>query len=240
MFQYGHAVALGSNRNKEGFILNKLSSIGSFRRLSLVVSLLFIAVSGCGKFDTAQLNLAENGSRGTVLARFFQDQNIYEKELPFRNVNGYAFFEDDIVLGRIDKLSVKPLNFVLPSAKTGVLDSSEFSGIQSFAFAIEGGRLWTKGIVPYVITLAVSPATDGLKSAMQAITSNTGIKFVERTNETDYLEFVKSDQETLAALMLVVRAVLNRFLCRPEWEAAGWRRTFTNFSTLLACGTSNR
>jgi hypothetical protein len=194
VFQYGHAVALGSNRNKEGFILNKLSSIGSFRRLSLVVSLLFIAVSGCGKFDTAQLNLAENGSRGTVLARFFQDQNIYEKELPFRNVNGYAFFEDDIVLGRIDKLSVKPLNFVLPSAKTGVLDFSEFSGIQSFAFAIEGGRLWTKGIVPYVITLAVSPATDGLKSAMQAITSNTGIKFVERTNETDYLEFVKSDQ----------------------------------------------
>ncbi|MBK9041289.1 MAG: M12 family metallopeptidase [Bdellovibrionales bacterium] len=174
--------------------MSKLSLISSFRRLSLSVNLFFMAISGCGKFDVAHLNLSENGSRGTVLARFFQDQNIYEKELPFRNVDGYAFFEDDIILGRIDKLSVKPLNFVLPSSATGVLDFAEFSGIQSFAFAIEGGRLWTKGIVPYVITSAVSPAADSLKSAMQAITSNTGIKFVERTNETDYLEFVKSDQ----------------------------------------------
>ncbi|MBK7843799.1 MAG: M12 family metallopeptidase [Bdellovibrionales bacterium] len=175
--------------------MNKLSLIRSFRRLSLTVSLAFISIiSGCGKLDTTSLKLSENGTRGTVLARFFQDQNIYEKELPFRNLNGYALFEDDIILGRIDKLGVKPLNFVLPSATTGVLDFSEFSGSQSFAFAVEGGRLWTTGIVPYVITSAVSAATDGLKSAMQAITSNTGIRFVERTNETDYLEFVKSDQ----------------------------------------------
>ncbi|MBK7845758.1 MAG: hypothetical protein IPJ71_19145 [Bdellovibrionales bacterium] len=41
---------------------------------------------------------------------------------------------------------------------------------------------------------AVSGATGSVKSAMEAITSNTGIKFVERTNEVDYLEFVMSDQ----------------------------------------------
>lgn len=172
--------------------MNRLTSINSFRRLSLAASLFFMAVSGCGKFDTAHLKLSEDGSRGTVMARFFQDQNIYEKELPFRNVDGYALFDDDIILGRISTLGVKPLKFILPSAKTGVLDSSDFIWTQANAFSLEGGDLWKKGIVPYVIKSEVSVATDSLKSAMQSITSNTGIKFVERTNENDYLEFVKS------------------------------------------------
>jgi hypothetical protein len=125
---------------------------------------------------------------------FFKTIKFSKRNWFFRNLNGYALFEDDIVLGKIDDLRSKPLNFVLPSAKTGTLDFDEFSGIQSFAFAIQGGRLWTKGIVPYVITSAVSGATGSVESAMRTITDNTGIKLVKRTNEPDYLEFVKSDQ----------------------------------------------
>jgi hypothetical protein len=167
-----------------------------YTRILIATTALFLTLVGnhCGKLNSKDLRLSEDGSRGFILARFFQDDQIFEKELAFKNLNGYALFEDDIVLGKIDELSSKPLNFVLPSAKTGVLDFDQFSGVQSFAFAIQGGRLWTKGIVPYVITAAVSGATGSVKSAMEAITGNTGIKFVERTNEADYLEFVKSDQ----------------------------------------------
>ncbi len=167
-----------------------------FKKILIAMGALFLTLVGnhCGKFNSKDLRLSEDGSRGFVMARFFQDDQIYEKELAFKNLNGYALFEDDIILGKIDELSSKPLNFVLPSAKTGVLDFDEFSGVQSFAFAIQGGRLWTKGIVPYVITSAVSGATGSVESAMRAITDNTGIKFVKRTNEPDYLEFIKSDQ----------------------------------------------
>ncbi|MBK9037916.1 MAG: hypothetical protein IPL83_01950 [Bdellovibrionales bacterium] len=155
-----------------------------FKKILIAMSALFLTLVGnhCGKFSPTDLRLSADGSRGFVTARFFQDDQIYEKDLAFRNLSGYALFEDDIVLGKIDELNSKPLNFVLPSAKTGVLDFEEFNGVQSFAFAIQGGRLWTKGIVPYVITSAVSGATGSVESAMRAITDNTGIKFVKRTN----------------------------------------------------------
>ncbi|MBK7845759.1 MAG: hypothetical protein IPJ71_19150 [Bdellovibrionales bacterium] len=77
------------------------------------------------------------------MARFFQDDQIYEKELAFKNLNGYALFEDDIVLGKIDDLRSKPLNFVLPSAKREFLiliNSVEFSPLPLLLRADDFGQ----------------------------------------------------------------------------------------------------
>ncbi|MCB0362606.1 MAG: M12 family metallopeptidase, partial [Bdellovibrionales bacterium] len=176
---------------------NKINLLLKWPKVSLMLFWIFLL--GCSPYAHRENSSSEENSDRleslllSVPARFFQDNEIYEKDLTFRDVGGYGFFEGDIVLGKTNKLTQTTLNFILPSSQTGMILPEDLDVIRPFGYASQGGRLWTGGIVPYEFSQEVERAEAAVKQAMDQITQMTGIRFVKRTSETDYLRFVKSD-----------------------------------------------
>lgn len=113
-----------------------------FHKINLLALSAVVVLMGCGEAKNGDdLHLSDDGSDGSVLVRFFQDDSIYEEEMAFKSVNGEAIFEGDLNLGDIDQLSSKPLNFVLPSVQSGALDFEQFRDGQSIAFGVQEGLL---------------------------------------------------------------------------------------------------
>lgn len=50
---------------------------------------------------------------------------------------------------------------------------------------------WTDGIIPYVIDSSAQYAKDTIEKAIDYYTDNTCIRFTPRTNEKDYVRFIK-------------------------------------------------
>jgi hypothetical protein len=113
-----------------------------FYKINLLAMSFVLFLMGCGKVNSIDLPLSEEGPRGSVLAFFYQDDQVYQKELGFRNVDGQAVVEGDVVLGEFDQLSSKSLSFVLTSANEGAPDFGQFVGVQSLAFAIQDDSLF--------------------------------------------------------------------------------------------------
>jgi Astacin (Peptidase family M12A)/Repeat of unknown function (DUF346) len=138
--------------------------------LILVLSLLLAA---CG---TEQQQLpatgATMGTANLVLPGHDKAMNVtYEIK------NGEAIFEGDIILGKVDA--------------QGKLEQKE--GLESQGVAIEGNYYrWPLGVIPYTINSSVISA--GVQHIYEAIdhwNNNTTIRLVNRTDQTDYVEFVK-------------------------------------------------
>jgi len=96
----------------------------------------------------------------------------------FEVIDGKAIFEGDIVLGPADELEVTP-----GAAKPGV------KGI-----VVTGDKFrWQNGVVPFTID-ANLPDQSRVTGAIQHWELKTGVRFVARTNQTDFLTFRPSSE----------------------------------------------
>jgi hypothetical protein len=101
-------------------------------------------------------------------------------EVRFKVVDGWAIFQDDINLGRADKV-----------AKTRE-ELERRAGGTSQGVTIDGSTYrWPYGQVPYVIasTFGSSQQQTILNALAHIQNNNPGVKFKARTNETAYLVF---------------------------------------------------
>lgn len=88
--------------------------------------------------------------------------------------NGLAIFEGDIVLGSLE----------------------EVEGLYSQGVAIDvQSRRWIAGVVPYTINANVTnTGKNNIAAAIAHWEANTPIRFVLRSSQTDYVEFVKGSE----------------------------------------------
>ena len=119
-------------------------------------------------------------------------------DIPFMNVDGVAVFEGDMVLGSTEELGLlQQLSgtdfeaFDAPEQPVAVEDQVRALGLRGLAIKrVFNGQVtrWPGGVVPYVVG-ANFPDAGRLTAAMNYLTQNTNVRFVQRTNESNYVVF---------------------------------------------------
>ncbi len=114
------------------------------------------------------------------------------QEVDFRIIDGWAVYQDDIIIGRASDLAARYAAALNPSSE------EEKSGRpQSLATADEK-RLWPGGVIPYEID-SVFKNTSNVDAAMQHWSSRTSITFVPRTDQTNYVRFTPFQDPSVCA-----------------------------------------
>jgi len=128
------------------------------------------------------LLLSDNIAKGVIRGIDGLD-NFKLKEVEFSVVEGDAVFEGCIILGKADDL-IAARDRV---QQLGGLQQAERQ--ESFGNVVAKKRyLWPKGIVPYRIDEDL-PNTARVQAAIAHWQEKTDIRFVGRSNETDYITF---------------------------------------------------
>jgi astacin len=110
---------------------------------------------------------------GEVRSGYIRRLNGAPVLVDFEVVDGQAVFEGDIILGRADEIE-------------GLPDSTEST---TRGLVITGDRFrWQNGVVPFTIE-ANLPDQSRVTSAIQHWQQKTGVRFVNRTNQANFLTF---------------------------------------------------
>ena len=115
----------------------------------------------------------------------YSGPGLVNKLVPFREVDGLAIAEGDIVLGTVKELRKPSPNKLVQDEKNKRAEKkSEKKGI-----VIVGNQFrWLHNTMPYVISQDLT-MPDRVLKATEHITLKTGFKFVKRTNQSDYVHF---------------------------------------------------
>ncbi len=105
--------------------------------------------------------------------RFFVGDVAERLDYEFRG--GYAIFEGDVVLGHVDRMT---------PAQRGD-DTVPTS-------AVKPNRLWVDGVVPYSIADVGPETADAFMAAVVHWEDKTALRFVERTDEIDYVRVIEA------------------------------------------------
>jgi Astacin (Peptidase family M12A) len=104
----------------------------------------------------------------------------------YTEVDGQAVFEGCILLGSAEEMA----NLTAEVEASPGLDFLQQG--EGFGLTVLPRYLWHKGIMPYVIDDNL-PAKDRVTDAISHWTSKTGIQFVVRTDQSDYVAFVPAN-----------------------------------------------
>ena len=112
------------------------------------------------------------------------------EEVYYDVINGMAILENDIILGThadVQAYGIEPL-VVKPGSDAG----AECNGfVNCSLITTDSRRKWTDGIVPFTIRQGSSDsARRTIADAINDWESKTSIRFVERSDERDYVEFI--------------------------------------------------
>ncbi|MGL4610435.1 MAG: M12 family metallopeptidase [Trueperaceae bacterium] len=158
-----------------------------------VAVLLTILLTACGKrteSETTSVLPSHLGQADVLLPGFDKPQNV-----TYEIVDGKAMFQGDIILGNVDS--------------EGKLIKSE-SAIDPQGIATDTGCFvlglfdchwrWENGIVPFTINANVTESgRNSIAAAIREWEAKTPIRFVARSQEGDYVEFVKGSQSDACA-----------------------------------------
>ena len=142
---------------------------------SAAVTLLAVATTiGAAHAQTESLDIRTGVYRG--------------QRVTYQVINGLAVVEGDIILGTPEELEPPsgPQVIKEPDARQKVVATSDPE------------TLWPEGVVPYTIDGGL-PEPQRVLDAIEHWHDNTLIRFVERTNETDWINFVEPDESTCAS-----------------------------------------
>ena len=142
---------------------------------SAAVTLLAVATTiGAAHAQTESLDIRTGVYRG--------------QRVTYQVINGLAVVEGDIILGTPEELE--------PPSGPQVIKKPD---ARQEAVATSGPEtLWPEGVVPYTIDGGL-PEPQRVLDAIEHWHDNTLIRFVERTNETDWINFVEPDESTCAS-----------------------------------------
>jgi astacin len=113
-----------------------------------------------------------SSDKPTMGSGFISESTFINKHVEFEIIDGFAIFEGDIILGRVDDISKTPIPV------------PEGLGITGDKYR------WSKKTVTYAIDSGL-PDQDRVTDAIKHWESNTVMKFKKRTDEKDYITFKK-------------------------------------------------
>ena len=142
---------------------------------SAAVTLLAVATAiGAAHGQTESLDIRTGVYRG--------------QRVTYQVINGLAVVEGDIILGTPEELE--------PPSGPQVI--KEPDARQKAVATSDPETLWPEGVVPYTIDGGL-PEPQRVLDAIEHWHDNTLIRLVERTNETDWINFVEPDESTCAS-----------------------------------------
>lgn len=162
---------------------------------ALVTTMALVSVSAfaqCpGGSGQAQLGSEEvAGKIQSALVRSGSDIfTLYYTATP----NGQAVMEGDIGIGSTAEIEAAAMLGPIPiDNEISDTDSAGNRSIRALVFkgALSGPAKWPNATIPYTIT-GDAPNQNEIMSAIKTWNEKTGIKFVERTNQNDYVVFKK-------------------------------------------------
>jgi carboxyl-terminal processing protease len=157
----------------------KSSIIGRLLILNLIV-LSFLLVDNCKKEldPTEQINDGNLSEKSFMVPIAFPEQG----EIVSFNMNG-----DTVFFRKVDSLYIFQGDIMF--TENQIKEAAETKGTGSSIF----DRYWPGGIIPYKISGGLSQKTqDLINAAISQFNGATNVKFIQRTNESSYCEFVKS------------------------------------------------
>lgn len=151
--------------------MSALTSLKHYLALLFIIATL-AACSSNQPIGATQGELPSNFGRTTVTLPGFEEPS----EVAYEIIDGYAIFEGDMILGRVDE--------------RGHLIQEQGLGSQSVVVKDPNLR-WTNAIVPYDIASGVN--TTEVENAIAHWEENTVIRFVDYDKDvhTNYINFVK-------------------------------------------------
>ena len=142
---------------------------------SAAVTLLAVATTiGAAHAQTESLDIRTGVYRG--------------QRVTYQVINGLAVVEGDIILGTPEELE--------PPSGPQVI--KEADARQKVVATSDPETLWPEGVVPYTIDGGL-PEPQRVLDTIEHWHDNTLIRFVERTNETDWINFVEPDESICAS-----------------------------------------
>ena len=123
-------------------------------------------------------------SFSTKLGRGYIDTQFGVKEVEYSLIDGEAIFEGDIVLGTEEELAATQQD-----APLGNLSFAEDDDKQGRGIVISDERhRWPDGVVPYQVARDL-PNKERVSKAIAHWQKHTSLRFVNRTNQKDYVVF---------------------------------------------------
>jgi hypothetical protein len=153
--------------------------------------------------------------KGKIEYGIFSGPGIINELVPFREVDGYAVTEGDIILGTVEELRNPDPNVLEENEEQRVRAKD---GEETFGLKVAGTRyLWRNKTMPYEINSNL-PNQSRIQQAMQQLTSKTGFRFVKRTNEPDYvhIQFHPSGANSMLG-----RRGGRQIINIPDWARVG-------------------
>jgi len=125
---------------------------------------------------------------GKVEFGIFSGPAVVNELVPFREFDGYAVTEGDIILGTVEELRNPDPNVLEENEEQKVrAKEGEEADTTPFGLHVPGIRyLWHNKTLHYEINPNL-PNQSRIEQAMQDITSKTGFRFARRTNQVDYV-----------------------------------------------------
>ncbi len=142
-----------------------------------------LSLSSCAKQSSPQINqnpgLVDPHMPKSATKRDIRIIHFSDRPVSFEVANGLAYFEGDIVLGKIEDLE----------ALAGKGLSTQALGLKS-GTVLHAWR-WDNRVVPYTISSSFSAnAQLFIQNAIKHWEDKTAIHFVPRTTEADYITFI--------------------------------------------------
>jgi len=115
--------------------------------------------------------------------------NATGEQVAYDVVDGMAMLDGDIILGthaEVQANGIEPLSMIGETA-------GDCAAGFSCSSILASSRIWPNGIVP--VTLSANTTEAGRAAVIAAIAdweTKTSVRFIQRTNETDYIEFVST------------------------------------------------
>ena len=142
---------------------------------SAAVGLLAVATTiGAAHAQTESLDIRTGVYRG--------------QRVTYQVINGLAVVEGDIILGAAEELE-------RPKGGQQVIETPDDGWRQETAAVADSfsERLWPDGVIPYTIDNVLS-RPQRVRDAIEHWNDNTTIRLVERTNESDWLNFTVDEE----------------------------------------------
>lgn len=154
---------------------------------------------------------------------------LFEFPVDYAVVGGHAIHEGCIDLGPVEEVEreAQRINAANENRKTteaaGGDDNAAGPGSPNVALGVglptTSGFLWTNGVVPYTIRSNV-PNQGRVTDAINHIHANTAIRFVQRTNQTNYVEIISNGNEGWSSSSIGMRGNRQfvKFSDRHGWQ----------------------
>jgi hypothetical protein len=129
--------------------------------------------------DGTDIGSGELRSTNEPITGIISGQTFKLKRVKYSNIGGDAIFEGDIVLGTVEEMA----------ATYQKLKEADDVELDLAAVVISGSQFrWPGGVIPFRIDPAL-PEPQRVHDAIAHWMDKTPIKFIARTNETDFVTF---------------------------------------------------